>query len=480
MKSFLFILLLVFANICLGQKDSIAPKKIIYGFKAGGLIDDGEQGPGGYIHFTMEKGQSYFSAGPLFSQKKKVVGRSDGDDIPFYYNNYGLTGFNAVYQISPIPKSRVFQSYFQNELLFHYFMDNGTTGNPNDGGDYLTTAIPYKSHQMVIEDFFGWGFKVKFLKNFYLNQSISLGLAYYSTVQNYNDINYNSTGHNFFPAFLAEIGLGYKFEYKLKLPAISFKQKNPILSYSAFSIDQLDSISAISFKWKNPSTSKKKPSPHIAKKSIDSIAVKYPNVPKDSIVPQKPLLGINVGAMPSYYFEGLDYYANFSIEKGKNFLSFGPIIGLKLELKNEYEGQIKEQYGLTGFYLIYQSKIMPKGKKIDFYIQNEFILHYYTDNGTELYWGNNSFPNPTSKSYNAHASDIEYYLGYGCKIRFLKNFYFDQSFGIGIRYCSAASHYGDNTYNWSAVRIMPSASLKMGIGYTFKNKSKPNAPPSKL
>lgn len=157
MKNFLLVLLFYSANICLGQTDSIAKQKIVLGINIG-IINDGRAELGCYPNFTMEKGQSFFSLGPIIGLKKKIYS-NPWDNFYFYSGKYALTGFNAVFQISPSTKKKIFQSYFQNELIFHYYIDNNTTNlvYTNQGVELLPAPIPYKTHQMVIGDYIGWG-----------------------------------------------------------------------------------------------------------------------------------------------------------------------------------------------------------------------------------------------------------------------------------------------------------------------------------
>lgn len=653
MKNFLLVLLFYSANICLGQTDSIAKQKIVLGINIG-IINDGRAELGCYPNFTMEKGQSFFSLGPIIGLKKKIYS-NPWDNFYFYSGKYALTGFNAVFQISPSTKKKIFQSYFQNELIFHYYIDNNTTNlvYTNQGVELLPAPIPYKTHQMVIGDYIGWGFKVKLLQNFSVNQSIGMGIEYYSTVQDYGDINYNRNDKYFRPGLILKVGLGYKFDCKLKpVPAFSLKKKKSKISYAAFSPEQLDSISSNSanssrhpdsiaspkmifgfnfgimpsYQWegfdyyahftmekgKNTFSGgpvigqkaginyysshyltgvyaltglnlvyQRNPNPDHKKFGVDlffqhefilrnykdkgksyvndhniqvaqsyksrqtdiqayagygikeklfknfylnqrigfgviyrSTVINYENtkynsndhntqlaillkmgigykfdykskpysatsiVQRDSIKqtdsfdPKKSRLrvGINIGTLPSYQWEGLDFFTQFTIDKGKNFLAIGPVIGLKLIMKNLYYDHVSEQYGLTGLYFVYQRNTKLSGDKFDFYFQNEFMFHHYTDKGNYLTWlGSNT---PIVRYYESEQTYIEDYIGCGVKIKFLKNFYLDQSFGIGIKYNTAVIEYEDPAFNKSDKLTHPSATLKMALGYTFGNKLK--------
>ncbi len=208
-KTFLILLLLGSANICLGQKDTIVPRKIILGVSIGVMPSYITGGLDYQAHFTIEKGKSFFALGP-------IVGRTNKMDL-FYdrYHNigqYALNGFHTVYQINPNPKGKRFNFYFQNDFIFLYYTDKGTTENVYQYNSYyypLTKS--YKSRQTQIEDFIGYGFKVKFLKNFYMNQSIGVGLVYNSTIIDYGDVNFNRRSKWIEPGAILKLGLGYTF-----------------------------------------------------------------------------------------------------------------------------------------------------------------------------------------------------------------------------------------------------------------------------
>lgn len=444
MKKLLIFLLCCSSFICFGQADSSAGKGIVLGVNAGTVL--GSQGVGAYSNFTMEKGHSHFEVGPVFGSKKNL--RHAYHDYYFYSGNFTLTSLNAVYQISLNPKRKIFQSYFQNEFFFHYFIDNNTTEGvyTNLGFVFLPTAMPYKAHQTILGDFLGWGFKVKFLNNFYVNQSIGIGMEYYSSVLNYEDKSYNRKDQYFRPGVILKLGLGYKFDYKLKpLSTGAFKKKNSIISYSAFSPEQLDSI-------------------------ISNSAISTRQI--DPLSSPKIIFGFNIGIMPSYQWEGLDYYALFTLEKGKNLFSGGPIIGQKAEINNHDNHSFNGIYGLTGFNIVYQRNPNPNHKKfgVDLFFQHEFILRHYNDQGTSYVNDHNT---SVFQFYKSRQSDIQGYLGYGCKEKLFKNFYLNQSIGIGIIYRSTVINYEDTKYNSNEHDTGLGLLLKMGIGYKFDYKTKP-------
>lgn len=194
----------------------------------------------------------------------------------------------------------------------------------------------------------------------------------------------------------------------------------------------------------------------------------------DTIVPPQKNLGVNIGLMPSFILDDFNYYANFTIEKGKHFFAIGPLIGLRLEMnRHSTSSPVAGQYWLNGINLIYQKNPNTKGKRFDFYFQNEFLLFYYTDRGIDKYVNVPNQNYSITKSYKSHRIFVEDCIGYGFKVKFLKNFYINQSIGLGVSYSSLVIDYGDPLYNIIRDYFDPGLILKMGIGYTFKNKSKP-------
>ena len=171
---------------------------------------------------------------------------------------------------------------------------------------------------------------------------------------------------------------------------------------------------------------------------------------------------------------GFDYFAHCTYEKGKSFFSLGPIIGLKLKLGSQYDNYpISGRYGLSGFHAVYQLSPKQKGKSFSAYLQYEFIFQYYSYKGEAIVQPTTNPWIPEIKSYKSNFTNIEHCIGFGCKEKFLKNFYANQSIGFGFRSDSKVIDYGDINYNrnlqygWA-----PGVMLKIGVGYIFKKKSK--------
>ncbi len=208
MKNLIILFLFGSADICFGQKDSIAVHNI--GVCAGGLNYRSGYGVVYYAHFTYEKRKSFFAFGPVIGQKLRISWENDSYPVS---GQYRLNGFHFVYQLNPFSKKKRLGFYFQNEFLFHYYTDKGVDKVYETIQHQWIPAIKsYKSHQTDISDYIGFGFKEKFLKNFYLNQSLGIGIGGSSRVADFGDINYNRNNQYYWAGLMLKIGLGYTFD----------------------------------------------------------------------------------------------------------------------------------------------------------------------------------------------------------------------------------------------------------------------------
>ena len=181
----------------------------------------------------------------------------------------------------------------------------------------------------------------------------------------------------------------------------------------------------------------------------------------DTCKTKKIILGINACTFISNDIDGINYYGLFTLDKRKNRLTVGPIIGPIWKLNSHflYAKAESKQIGINGFYLGYQFFPDTKKDKIfDYFIQDQFISQYYKDNGID-----NEFP---SDSYKSDLLNIGDYIGFGYQLKFLKRFYFTQSIGIGIIYkhlsidFSNLPDYNDEGYYFSWT-------TNIGLGYKF-------------
>ncbi|MFA6261745.1 MAG: hypothetical protein WC760_09765 [Bacteroidia bacterium] len=178
----LFILtLLSIATPSLGQMDSSGNKKLVFGYSIGTNVSQATYGLNLFAYVTVEKGKSLFAIGPVLGQKMEIV--RWGLRRPFANKGYTINGFHVMYQISPNPEGKRFDLFFHYEFDFLYFQDMGY--------DYTDHAIngAYNSHISSIENYVGYGLKIKISKNLYLNHSIGIGYLYANSW--INEINFD-------------------------------------------------------------------------------------------------------------------------------------------------------------------------------------------------------------------------------------------------------------------------------------------------
>lgn len=438
-------MILLCTHNCFAQSDTIKKHKTIYGVSSGVIAGWGIRNAN-YTHFTMQKGQSFFSIGPVVGNKKNL--QYPKHDFYFHDNSLALTGVNAVYQLYPHPEKKVFQSYFMNELFFRYYSDKGRTQfiYTNNGYDvYLPAAINYNFHQSIIGAYLGWGFRANFLKNFYLSSNAVVGLSYLTTVQNYENDSYNDKFDYFDYNLFLKAGLGYKFDSsnkKLK------KHRNEEFTDSMFLADF--NIVPDSQKYK----AKEKP--------------KIKEKQKTDEVTSKAILGISTGIQPLFELGTTTHYTNFTFQKGKNAFELGLMMGEKEFLVHGTTKTNQNNYGVKGVNLIYQRIPKPYNQRFQFYFQNLLCFSYSYFDGSG-YLGYPYYFDSSKKSYHADQTIISNHFSYGCKIKLLKNFYIDQSFGFGIVTEWLKVNY-ENYYIDKNTASYMGVLMKLGVGYTFNRK----------
>ncbi|PCJ23286.1 MAG: hypothetical protein COA97_12005 [Flavobacteriales bacterium] len=202
------IIFLVISNISNGQVDSVK-SKVVWGVNVGSLLSQASEGFNYYIYATAKISKSFFALGPVLGPKLKISRYNYS-----YSTNeqYKLNGFHFVYQINPNPVGKVFNFYFQYQFVYLYYRDEGVEyigGYYNNG---VSTLEPYKSHRIDIESFIGYGFNLKFSKNFYLSQSVGIGLTYESTSVDMENPDLIDDNDGYFgPSLMLNASLGYKF-----------------------------------------------------------------------------------------------------------------------------------------------------------------------------------------------------------------------------------------------------------------------------
>jgi hypothetical protein len=166
-------------------------------------------------YLTIEKGKNFFEAGPVIGNNRKIERYwSDSyESVP--EKKSSLNGFHFVYQINPNQKAKVFDFFFRVQLAFLNFKSNGIAlaGSSNYPNGYLYSDQPFKANQRIISGLFGYGFNIKFLRNFYLSQSVNFGIS-----QNFIHVDYgggvNNDSKKITPEMMFTLGVGCVFEKK--------------------------------------------------------------------------------------------------------------------------------------------------------------------------------------------------------------------------------------------------------------------------
>ena len=201
MKKYIVFLILLYSLNGFAQNIEEAEKPQSLGTQTSMLLISGIGVPNYSLHFTIDTKKNFFSIGPLISRNLDL-------SSSYYYgsgvkNGYTLNGFILQYRHYPNSKAKVFDFFFHNQFIFQYFKDKGEDGLMYYGLD------SYKSQLINTGNFIGYGFDVKFLKHFYVSQSVSAGIFYYNLTQDYENIDdivdkYHS------PGFIINFGIGYR------------------------------------------------------------------------------------------------------------------------------------------------------------------------------------------------------------------------------------------------------------------------------
>lgn len=399
-----------------------------------GAMNDGISRGATYSHFTLEKGQTFFSIGPVLGANKNL---QHAYHDYYYYDTYSLNGARVVFQVISNPGRKFFQPYYHTELAFHRFSDKGSTQEISTDYEekFIATPISYNHTQTAIGAYMGWGFKTNLPGNFYVNQNLAFGVIDFYTVKKFELSEYNRKFNHFSLDFLLKLGVGFRFNKKPEGQKSIFKelkQKRP-------DKDNLDAF-------------------------IDSDIAQITN-PRynDSIALKKYFWGINVGAIPVQNF-GFDYYGNITVHRGQNKLALGPIIGNGAEISDKgFINRFDGRPGFRGFNIMYQRTPLQY-RRAELGFQYDFIYKYYTEQGERwVYQSNNS--QYLVKNYKSKVTYIKNYVGYALRENLFKGLYLNQSAGLGIACRSWDIDYQDTKYNIHGNKVNLELLIRLGIGY---------------
>jgi len=188
---------------CAGQSDSTHKKKYNLGIGIGTSVSPATHGLNYSADMTVEKGKSFFAAGLIIGPRIRICPYiTIGGYEETSPGQNRINGFHTLYQFNPNPKGKRFDFFFQYEFIYLLYQDQGNYFNYYPAYVIGTTLYPsqlklvnYQSNYLYLENYIGYGFKVKFLKHFSLTQCFGIGHLYYLSKFN-NDILYGPT-HSF-------------------------------------------------------------------------------------------------------------------------------------------------------------------------------------------------------------------------------------------------------------------------------------------
>ena len=202
MKSTIFIIIILLSQFSLfAQKDSTEKLSIQHGGGAGVYLSGGSHGPCLFTDYTIERGKSLISVGPLFNQDL-FVGADHG--VRRQTEGFNLTGGHCSYVLYPNDTKNTFNLFFQLDMAFF----------KNKIDAYNEYFHPYhlvltQLNEKVLETTISYGFRINFLKRFYFNQSLGIGAIFINQKYLYEDeTTRNSKGKSLTGLF--KIGLGFR------------------------------------------------------------------------------------------------------------------------------------------------------------------------------------------------------------------------------------------------------------------------------
>lgn len=201
MKSIFSILIILLAQVStLAQVDSVSMHSISHGGNIGTYISGGSQGVALSIDYTIEKGKSLISLGPVFNRDLYIE-----QDYGVRKKNTGFNfyGAHCSYIYYPNDRSTIFNLFFQMDVsFFKYSLD----ANIDYYNPYRTLT---KSDESYFESTLSYGIRINFLKHLYINNSIGLGIGFGNTKYFYDQEPMRESNDRFLTG-LIKIGIGFK------------------------------------------------------------------------------------------------------------------------------------------------------------------------------------------------------------------------------------------------------------------------------
>lgn len=182
----------------------------------------------------------------------------------------------------------------------------------------------------------------------------------------------------------------------------------------------------------------------------------------DSASAKKYRHGISVGTFVSGV-PGFPYYLiSYSISKGRNRVSIGPVFRQKGGGSTNWTARnvaLQNDNYLKGLSGVYQFFPNPRGKRYDLFFQYEATWLYFNYDAlieNSGIWTRT--PNYASCWY------LGQYVGYGLRVRFLKNFEITHNVGLGYLAGKYKNSYGTFSVGEEGI----SGNTRISLSYTFR------------
>ncbi len=177
MKTIHLILVLFSFHFCVSaQVDSVKKYSFQHGGNMGTYFSVGSHGGCLFIDYTIEKGKSLISIGPIFN--RNLYAAYD-HGIRRTNEGFNLHGLHCSYLIFPNGRNNTFNLFFQLDLAY---FNNKIDAIPEDF--YFHNNLT-RLKEVMIESTISYGFRINFLRHFYFNNSIGLGFGHSNREYNY-------------------------------------------------------------------------------------------------------------------------------------------------------------------------------------------------------------------------------------------------------------------------------------------------------
>ena len=170
--NFFALFFLLTSVFCMGQDTPQENHKLVWGLNTGFLSSRSLPGEGIFLLGTVQKNRHEWSLGPVFGSIPEYSG------LGFSIYKIPFKGGSFFYRFYPSPNSKRVNLYFIFNLsLFHRFAEDiiREPVYPYTSANYK--EYTYRRSSTVIDNTFGYGMDINFLKRFYFTHSLSVGIS---------------------------------------------------------------------------------------------------------------------------------------------------------------------------------------------------------------------------------------------------------------------------------------------------------------